>query len=72
MRAGGALLDPADVQGGRSEVHLLPVGHKDHGGVSVVVTIVPGGLDQPLLDLSLREMLAGAQVPIRRFSGRLG
>ena len=46
------------------------MGHKDHGGVSVAVTIVAGGLDQPL-DLSLREMLVGAQVPIWRFSGRL-
>ena len=59
MRAGGALLDPTDVQGGRSEVHLLPAeidklrhpqtvseGHEDHGRVPVAVTIAGDRLDQ--------------------------
>ena len=76
MGAGAALLDPADVQGGRGEVDLVPaqvrqfarpqtmaVGHKDHRGVPVAPSVALGGLEQPL-DLGLRQVFAGAQVGI--------
>ena len=78
MCAGSALLDPADVQGGGPEVHLLPpqvgqfgnpkampVGHKDHGRVPGAVTVSRNRLEEAL-DLGLREMLAAAQVAVRR------
>jgi len=70
------LLDPANVQGGRSEVHLIPpkvcqlacpqamsVGHKDHRGVPVCPAVALGGPEQPF-DLGLRQVLAGAQVGV--------
>ena len=81
MGAWGALLDPADVQRGGPEVHLIPpqvhqfggpqavpVGHKDHRGVPVAPAVSRGGFHQPL-DLGLRQVLAGAQVAL---GGRLG
>jgi len=74
--AGAALLDPANVQGGRSEVHLIPpkvcqlacpqamtVGNKDHGGVPMSPAVAPGGPEQPF-DLGLRQVFASAQVGI--------
>ena len=77
MGAWGALLDPADVQGGRAEVHLIPaqvhqlgdaeampVAHQDHGGVPVAPAVAVGCCHQPL-DLSFREVLAGAQDGVR-------
>ena len=76
MGARAALLDPADVQGGRSEVHLIPaqvrrlarpqavpVGHQDHRAVPVRPTVSLGGLEQPL-DLGLRQVFAGTQVGV--------
>ena len=76
MGAWGALLDPADVQRGRPEIHLIPpqvhqlggpqavpVGHKDHRGVPVAPAVSPGGFHQPL-DLGFGQVLAGAQVGI--------
>ena len=76
MRARRAPLDPADVQRGRPEVHLIPsqvyklrspqavpVGHKDHGGVPMPPAVLPGGVHQPL-DLGLSQVLAGAQVRV--------
>jgi hypothetical protein len=66
VRAGRALLDPADVQGGRSEIDLLPaqvdqlgdpkavpIRHEDHGRIPVAVAVALGGLDQPF-DLGLQ------------------
>jgi hypothetical protein len=54
MGARSALLDPTDVQGGRSGVDLqaMPISPKDHGGVPVAVAVVLGSHDQPF-DLSL-------------------
>jgi hypothetical protein len=76
MRARGALLDPADVQGGRSEVHLIPpqvnqfgspepmpIGQKDHRGIPVAPSVLPHRRYQPL-DLGFRQVLAGPQVAI--------
>lgn len=76
MGAGAALLDPADVQGGRGEVHLIPaqvrqlagsqamaVGQKDHRGVSVGPSVSLRGLEQSF-DLGLGQVLAGAQVGV--------
>ena len=73
MGARSALLDPADVQVGRSEVHLIPsqvhqfggpqavpVGHQDHRGVPVAPAVSRGGFHQPL-DLGFRQVLAGPQ-----------
>jgi hypothetical protein len=71
-----------DVQGGGSEIDLIPaqvgqfggaqampVGHKDHGGIAVAVTIAFGGFDKSL-DFALREVLAGAQLAVGRPLGR--
>ena len=82
MGAGRALLDPADVQRGRPEVHLIPaqvhqlggpqavpVGHKDHRGVPVAPAVSLGGVHQPL-DLGLGQVLAGAQVGVGEPPGR--
>ena len=76
MGAGCALLDPADVQGGRFELHLIPaqvhqlggaqavpVGHKDHRGVPVAPAVALGRVHQPL-DLGLGQVLAGAQLGV--------
>ena len=76
MRARAALLGPADVQGGRGEVHLIPaqvrqfarpeamtVSHKDHRGVPVGPSVSLGGLEQAF-DLGLRQILSGPQVGI--------
>jgi len=73
MGAGGALLDPADVQGGRPELDLspakvnqlgrpqaVPVGHKDHRGVPMAPTGALGGRQEPF-DLSFGQMLAGSR-----------
>ena len=83
MRAGRALLDPADVQGGRGELDLVPaqvhqfgsaqavpVGHQDHGGVAVAPAVSLGGLHQPL-DLGLGQVFAGAQLGVGGASGEL-
>jgi hypothetical protein len=72
-----ALLDPADVQRRRSEIHLLPpqvhqfggpqavpVGHKDHRGVPVPPTVSLGRVHQPL-DLGFRQVLTGAEGAVR-------
>ena len=61
MGAGGAVLDPADVQHRAGEVDLVPAqvadlgraqsmpeGQQDHGGVAVAVPVAPGGFDQRL------------------------
>jgi len=69
--AWGAAFDPADMQRGRPEVHLVPpqvyklrsteavpIGHKDHSDVPVPPAVLPGGTRQPL-DLSLSQVLAG-------------
>jgi hypothetical protein len=66
---GRALLDPTDVQGGRSEVHLppaevhqlgypeaVPVSHEDHSGVPVAPSVPLGRFHEPL-DLGLGEVL---------------
>src|ERR1700687_4549554 len=76
MGAWGALLDPADVQGGRPEVDLVPpqvdqlgdpqavpIRHKDHRRVPVAPAIVLGCLDQSL-DLCLGQVFASAQVSV--------
>jgi hypothetical protein len=81
MGAGGALLDPADVQRGRGEVDLVPaqvgqlarpqavaIGHKDHGGLPVRPSVGLGDLEQPF-DLGFRQVFAGAEVGV---GGRLG
>jgi hypothetical protein len=39
----------------------VPVGHKGHGGVAVAVAVALGRVHE-LLDLGLRQVLAGAQV----------
>lgn len=74
--AGGASLDPADVQRARGELDLIPtqidklrspeampVGHKDHGGIAMPPTVLPGSGHQPF-DLGLGQVLAGAQVGV--------
>jgi hypothetical protein len=79
--AWGALLDPTDVEGSRSELDLIPpqvhqfrrpqtvpISHEDHRAVAVTPTVSRSGFHQPL-DLSLGEILAGAQVAIGRPSG---
>ncbi len=76
MGTRAALLDPADLQGRRSEVHLIPaqvrhlacpqavpVGHQDHCGVTVGPAVCLGSFQQSL-DLGFREVLAGAQIGI--------
>ena len=81
MGARGTLLDPADVQRPSPEVHLIPpqvhqlgrpqavpIGCKDHRGVSVTPAVPCGRFRQPF-DLGLGQVLAGAQVGI---GGRLG
>jgi hypothetical protein len=70
---GRSLLDPADVQGGRDEVHLIPaqvrqlarpeampIGHKDHGAITMAPSVALSGRKQPL-DLGLRQVFAGAK-----------
>ena len=76
MRAWGTLLDPADVQRGRSEVDLIPsqvhefrnpqavaIGHQDHGGVPMPVAVALGRVHE-LLDLGLGQVFAGAKVAV--------
>src|SRR5450631_211741 len=76
VRAGAALLDPADVQAGCYEVDLIPaqvgqfgrsqamsVGHEDHRAVPMTPSVSLGGRKQPL-DLSIGKVFAGAQVGI--------
>jgi hypothetical protein len=61
MGAWRALLGPADMQGGRPEVHLIPaqvnqlgnpetvpIGHEDHGGVPMAVAVALGCFHKPL------------------------
>ena len=72
-----AVLDPPNVQGGRSELHLTPtqvhqfgsaqtmaVGHQDHCAVAGAPAVTLGRGDQPL-DLSLGQVFAGAQLAIQ-------
>ena len=60
MGTGRALLDPADVQRGRPELHLIPaqvhqlgdaqavpIGHEDHRGVPVAPAVPLGRVHQP-------------------------
>ena len=81
MGARCALLDPADVERGGPEVHLVPpqvhqfgrpqavpIGHEHHRGVPVTPTVSRGGFHQPL-DLGLGQVLAGAQVGVGRPRG---
>src|SRR5262249_5410650 len=76
MGAWRSLLDPADVQGGRPEVHLIPpqvhqlrnpetmpVSRENHCGVPVAVAVARGGLHEPL-DLGLSQVFAGPQVAV--------
>src|SRR5271165_3941576 len=71
MRAGIPLLSPADVQGGRVEVDLIPaqvykfaypqampIGDQHHGVIAVAVAVALGGLKQ-LLDFGLGQVLTG-------------
>jgi len=44
-----------------ADPQAVPVGHKDHGGVTVAVAITAGGSHYPLY-LGFGEMLAGPQV----------
>ena len=82
MVARRALLDPADMQSCRGELHLIPaqvhqfgdaqampVGHKDHGGVPVSPAVALCRSHQPL-DFGFGQVLAGAQVAIGRPPGR--
>jgi hypothetical protein len=77
MRVRRALLDPADMQRGGPEVHLLPsqvyqfgraktvaVGHEDHRGVPVPPAALPGRIHQPP-DLGLGQVLAGTELAVR-------
>ena len=76
MRAGAAPLDPADVQGGTPEIHLIPTqvhglsrtqampeSDKDHGGVTMAVPVLPGRSHQRL-DLMLSQVFPAAQVGV--------
>jgi hypothetical protein len=80
MRVRRALLDPADMQRGGPEVHLLPsqvyqfgraktvaVGHEDHRGVPVPPAALPGRIHQPP-DLSVKY----SRVRSLLFGGRFG
>jgi len=82
MGAWCPLLDPADMQSCRGELHLIPaqvhqfgdaqampVGHKDHGGVPVSPAVALSRSHQPL-DFGFGQVLAGAQVAIGRPPGR--
>ena len=64
------------MKGGSPELHLsppkvdqlrrpqaVPVGHKDHRGVSVTVTVAAGGFHEPF-DLGFGEMLTSPHVPV--------
>ena len=81
MGAWGALLDPADVQGGGGELHLIPAqvhqfgdtqavpeSHENHHGVAVAPAVALGRFHQPL-DLGLGQILAGPQVGVSRTLG---
>ena len=81
MGAGGALFDPADVQGAGGELHLIPaqvyqfgdtqavpISHEDHGGVPVAPPIAFGGRQQAL-HFGLGQVFAGAQVGVRHTLG---
>lgn len=82
MGARSALLDPAHVERGGPEVHLIPpevdqlrgpeavpVGHKNHRGVPVAPTVLPGSVHQPF-DLGVGQILAAPQVAIGSPLGR--
>ena len=43
----------------------MPVGHEDHGGVPVAITVAPGRFHEAL-DLGLGEVFASPQVLVRR------
>jgi hypothetical protein len=64
------------VKGRRSDLHLLPaevdqlghpeavsVGHEDHSGIPVAVTVALNRFDEPLIR-GLGKMLSGPQVAI--------
>ncbi len=81
MGARRALLDPADVQGGRSEVDLIPaqvgqlarpqamaIGDQDHRGVPVRPTVAFGPHEEPV-DLGLGEVFSGPEVSVRAAGG---
>ena len=68
--------DPAEVQGRRSEVHLIPIGgrparkpagrarrRRDHGGVSAAPSVALDRFYEPL-NLGLGKMLSGPQVVV--------
>ena len=60
MRAGGARLDPAGVQGGRPEVHLLgrsqtvPIGDEDYRSIAE---------GKPIVEMPYSRAKAHRQVP---------
>jgi hypothetical protein len=72
VRAWGAVLDPADLQGYAGEVDLfptqvadlggpqpVPVGEQDHVRVTMAVTVAPDGLDQRLDLVSCVRKVSG-------------
>src|SRR5271154_6453440 len=76
MRAGSTALCPTDGQRVPVEVDLVPtevyqltnpeavaIGHQDHGGVALAVSVPPGGLGQAL-DLSIGQILPRPQFGI--------
>jgi hypothetical protein len=76
MGAWGALLDPADVQRGGSDVHLIPsqvhqlgnahavsIGHEDHRGVPMAVAVALGGFHEPL-DFGFGQIFAAPKVAV--------
>lgn len=82
MSAGRALLDPADMEGSCSEVHLIPakinclgrtqamaISQQDHRGVAMAPAISPGRCHDAL-DLSAGQVFAGTQIGVRKPPGR--
>ena len=78
VRARGAVLDPADVQGRGFEVDLLPpkvhdlgrpqampIGQKHHQSVAVAVAVVADRLDQ-FLHFAAGQVLPGPQIGVFR------
>jgi hypothetical protein len=77
MRAGRAVLDPADGKRAPIEVDLVPaqvhkladaqavpIGHKDHGRVAVAVAVAFDRLSQ-FGDLGVSQILPGPQFGVR-------
>ena len=77
MRAGRAAFDPADMEGGRGELDLLPlevnklsrpkavpVGRQNHRRIALTPAVLAGGIEA--LNLTFSEMFAGSQGGIGR------